>query len=197
MGCDIHLFTERKRKINGVKKWTSCDHFKINHYAENNEMKMEVVNIYSGRDYRLFSMLANVRNSECNNFICEPKGIPDDCSETVKINADYWDSDGHSHSFFTMKELKEFRSTNLITKYSGMMTPDQAEKVDRGEMPDVWCKWTNQKHYVYREWEHESDTLKTLIEVFEERIRDEMWIFNNGSTEKFDEDFRIVFWFDN
>ena len=30
MGCDIHLYTELKRKINKENKWVSADRFKLN-----------------------------------------------------------------------------------------------------------------------------------------------------------------------
>ena len=78
MGCDIHLFTERNRTISDKKKWVSIDHLKLNPYygEDDSESKYDVVEVYGGRDYNLFSVLADVRNSHDNKFIAEPKEGP-------------------------------------------------------------------------------------------------------------------------
>ena len=62
---------------------------------------------YGGRCYSLFGILAGVRN-QSNPMIggeYELKGIPDDASERVKNVSDEWDIDGHSHNYFTLREL--------------------------------------------------------------------------------------------
>lgn len=198
MGCGIHLFTERKRTINNVEKWVCIDHFKLNpYYGEGEESQFEFVNIYGDRNYKLFATLADVRNYDNNPVISAPRHLPDDCSDIIKKESDSWGSDGHSHSYLTLKELKDFREENKITKYSGMMTPENAQLVDAGEMPNSWCKSTNQQHYVYREWTYESDVLKTLIEAIEKRKREEFWIYNDEERPDLDDSIRIVFWFDN
>jgi hypothetical protein len=49
----------------------------------------------------------------------------------------------------------------------------------------------------YREWKEDSP-LKPLVDKVDERMRDEFWISKDDEdTSKFDEKFRIVFWFDN
>lgn len=199
MGCDIHLFTERKRSINNKSKWVNVDHWKINPYhgIDKSEPRLNLVELYGGRNYPLFGMLAGVRNYNENPVMSQPKGLPKDCSLIVKNESDIWGSDGHSHSFFTLEEIKSFRKKNKVTKYSGMMSVEQAKKVDSGEMPDYWCKWTSDKSAVYREWEFESDTLKGLVKKLEKRKREEFYLYGNEERPEFDKDIRIVFWFDN
>ncbi len=91
MGCDIHATIEKK---------------------ENNLWWGAANNIHIDRSYALFTVLADVRNyneerAEKNIPISQPRGIPEDVSyEFGKID-EYWDSDGHSHSWVTFKELKE------------------------------------------------------------------------------------------
>jgi len=115
MGCDIHLFTERKRAINSQEKWTNVDNWKINPYydgEDKQEKEYELNSAYRYRNYNLFSILADVRNYRENKPISEPKGLPNDVSEIVKIENDIWESDGHSHSYFTMKELYDYHEEN-------------------------------------------------------------------------------------
>ena len=61
--------------------------------------------IYHGRHYYLFGILAGVRH-DIVEPISEPKGLPDDLSPEVAANARWWDIDGHSHSYFTLEELQ-------------------------------------------------------------------------------------------
>jgi len=103
MGCDIHLFTERKRNINNEEKWVNVDNWKLNPYYDKNdeeEREYELNSAYGNRNYTLFSLLADVRNYDDNKIISEPKGFPEDASEIVKKHNEYWEGDGHSHSFF-------------------------------------------------------------------------------------------------
>jgi hypothetical protein len=199
MGCDIHLFTERKRSINNEEKWVNIDHLKLNPYygGDDYEKQFEVIELYGDRNYRLFAMLADVRNYHDNPIIAEPKGFPNDCSDFVNEQKEGWDGDGHSHSYFTLKELKEFREKNKVTNYAGMMTAENAELVDKGEMPNCWCQGTNQEGYVYREWKYEDDTIGILVTRLEKRLRDEFWLADDADTKEHDDKVRIVFWFDN
>lgn len=63
---------------------------------------------YNGRNYYLFSILADVRNGYGDGYveyICETKGVPDDASIGYKHIVNMWGGDGHSHSYFTLSEL--------------------------------------------------------------------------------------------
>ncbi len=187
MGCDIHIYTEVKKTINNQNKWVSSDYFKMNNYKY--EDKFSVVEIFKYRNYSLFSVLANVRNYDNNKFISEPKGYPDDCCEFINGKFSYWGEDGHSHSYFTLKELLDFQKENEKIKHSGMMSLENAKLVDSGLMPNSWCKATNIESYVFREWSYKNEALDKLINSLKQRKED--FYINN------DEDIRIVFWFDS
>jgi hypothetical protein len=193
MGCDIHLFTERKRYINGQEKWYNIDNWKLNPYYENNEdseTKYNVNYAYHDRNYDLFSILADVRGDRTP--ISEAKGLPEDVSDVVKAESDNWGSDGHSHSYFTMEELYSYFEQNRTVTYSGYVTPEGSEKIDAGEMPDFWFTIRSDRAPIEREWEFENVDIKHLIEVLEKHFKSEYYRKDTES-----EKFRIVFWFDN
>lgn len=105
MGCDIHLYVE-ERLNDG--KWGCVDYFKTNPFYSDdplNEKEYKHIPIYDGRDYALFATLANVRNYGDITPISEPRGLPDDVSDIVEKASNDWGDDGHSHSWFTAKEL--------------------------------------------------------------------------------------------
>lgn len=127
MGCDIHFFTERYTKDNNYEgpkdlseeretrlnvvledtmlypKWVSADKWSVSRYDDD---EWEADEIYGDRDYHLFGVLADVRgNGPCISG--GPKGIPEDISSGYKYILDRWDSDGHSHSYFTLSELMD------------------------------------------------------------------------------------------
>jgi hypothetical protein len=196
MGCDIHLFTERKRCINSKDAWVNIDNRKPNPYfKEGNEYGESMYSLnsaYRTRNYNLFSMLADVRNRSGNKYIADPKGLPEDVSSVVKKESDSWASDGHSHSFFTMKELYDFQAENTTQKYSGLVDSEGSKEIDLGEMPDWWCGGSTQKDLVYREWTQENTTLNSFIQDLENHFKSEYY-----NKEEDAENFRIVFWFDN
>lgn len=124
MGCDIHMFAEKK--VNG--KWEKLGKvFKNRYYNPEQESKIDEDGYeynaeftdepWEGRNYDLFAILADVRNGRGfagtytgEGFIpiAETKGIPLDASEEVKKEYEYWGCDAHSASWFTLKELKDY-----------------------------------------------------------------------------------------
>ena len=123
MGADIHFFRERKtaslnyegpknleeerdKKICEIindksltERWVSADRWKKD---GKNWVHEEV---FWSRNYYLFSILADVRNSGDVQPICEPRGVPKDASSGYLHMVDRWEGDGHSHSYFTLEEL--------------------------------------------------------------------------------------------
>jgi hypothetical protein len=86
MGCDIHVHVEIKVK----GRWLHYNHPSVN------------------RDYNLFTKMADVRNYDGEiQPISKPRGFPVDASETTKIDYDWLDSDAHSASWLSSKELVE------------------------------------------------------------------------------------------
>jgi hypothetical protein len=88
MGCDIHAFVERK--IGDIYEY--IDGFEP----------------FKWRSYGTFGFLADVRNYSDVTPISARRGVPDDASDHVKSKIFDWSSDGHSHSWISVKELDEF-----------------------------------------------------------------------------------------
>lgn len=205
MGCDIHVYTEVKKHVNSQEVWFNADYWQHNPYYDPNEKDgerpLDLVSAYHGRNYDLFAILADVRNEGLIEPMCEPKGLPDNVSVHTKEEADRWDGDGHSHSYFTLHELKEYLKAHPKTKCCGFMPQREADKVDRGEYPDFWCGWADEAmKYVYREWEMESQLTYFVKKLHERMVQELNWgheFKEDEDTTEFDQKFRIVFWFDN
>lgn len=206
MGCDIHMYVEYKKDVpvkNSDKrevKWISGDYFKPNPFQDiwDDESKMERMELYGDRNYGLFSTLAGVRDyTGLINPVSEPKGMPDDCCAYIKQANEDWDSDGHTHSWLTLKELKDYQSKNPSLPRTGLISPKQLIEFDKGILPNSWCQGTNQEGYERREWIEKNDTLVPLIEKLQKRAHELMQYDWQEYNIENDENIRIVFWFDN
>src|SRR5690606_41449835 len=99
MGCDIIIRTEVKR--NG--KWTSGDLYK------KIGKEFQIIEIYDGRSYSLFTIFADVRNyNGVMTPISKLRGIPVDASEEYKNLCESRVVNDNSHSYLTLKEMEEF-----------------------------------------------------------------------------------------
>lgn len=162
MGCDIHMFTEYKKTYlpEEEQKWQNCDHFTVEDEDEPTHPDgLELVDVYSGRNYNLFARLAGVRKYNDNiPTLSEPRGLPDDVSPTTRKWNEYWGADGHSHSYATYKELEEYQ------------------------------------------YLHAGDSLgfKEMMDAIKDRLKEIFWVHSDEKIEdKYKNNFRIVFWFDN
>lgn len=86
MGCDIHLFVEKR--VGGV--WVDI--------TDSNGADAP------DRDYTLFACLAGVRNRDGVMPISEPRGCPSDASGALRYYMSN-DEDLHSSSWLTLAEL--------------------------------------------------------------------------------------------
>lgn len=206
MGCDIHVCCEYRNF--SENKWINCDHFRLNPYFKNDseddgERIVEVVPIYGDRNYALFTTLAGVRNYSGNAPISEVRGLPNDIHPLTKGLADIWGCDGHSHSYYTLKELMDYMDTSPTVTYSGLVTTEQAKDLDEFHIySDSWCQWTTIEGYVKRSWTIPDDNLKYLIDAMKKRCAEVFYIHKESKNyesriRRVANDFRIVFWFDN
>lgn len=156
MGTDIHFYVEKQVYREQKSVWTSADQWKPNEYAgEEGEPPLAFdykSSFYSGRNYNLFAILANVRNGHgfagCdtgNGFVSigEPRGLPADVSEQTKAESDSMGIDGHSHSWFTVAELLAYDWTQ-VTKLRGYVTAAEYYQWNRwrrgaGDGPEGYC----------------------------------------------------------
>lgn len=112
MGCDIHVCVEAKRHVFGEPRWVNIDDWKLNPYfGGESEPEYKLRACYRDRNYILFEALAGVRGAT-SEAIEQPRGMPSDASEATKAQCEFWGVDGHSHSYFTLSELKQWRLDN-------------------------------------------------------------------------------------
>ncbi|AEJ81561.1 gp042 [Erwinia phage vB_EamP-S6] len=106
MGCDIHLY--RERRING--EWETdttreCESEEAE--AEDPYYSYESGMGYYGRSYVLFAALSGVRSYSAMAIAppAEDRGFPEDACDIHKWCSEQWDADGHSHGWLDMAEL--------------------------------------------------------------------------------------------
>lgn len=86
MGCDIHLHQEVK--ING--EWHHYRHRSID------------------RSYKLFALMAGVRNNSKLEPVVQPKGLPEDLTFLTRYDyEENWGSDAHTPSWLDPQEVKQ------------------------------------------------------------------------------------------
>lgn len=105
---------------------------------------------WTGRNYNLFAMLADVRNGrgfagiptgEGFEPISEPRGIPEDAHpETVKF-MERMGVDGHSHTYFTLRELREYDWDQETVLFDVVSEEAYLKMRDTGEQPGPGA-WT-------------------------------------------------------
>jgi hypothetical protein len=161
MGCDIHLYVERwtssnnyegprdlsgdrEQKLNEVLedvpskfRWVSADKWEI---EDGNWHVPYNLEYYGGRNYYIFSILADVRNGSGVEPINYPKGIPDDASSGYLYMCDQWDSDAHSHSYFTLEDLLNVDWSEYESDRIGgfMETLERMKEIDKDPL-NVRC----------------------------------------------------------
>jgi hypothetical protein len=149
MGCDIHLYVEKR--VDG--KWVSADQWEVDPAWPDEGARVPYAKrFYTGRNYDLFAILANVRNGYGFAgvktgggfvFIDKPRGMPEDVSPEVAADAESWGCDGHSHSFFTLAELLVYDWTQ-VTKHQGYCSVEEWDRWtcwgrEQGEGPREYC----------------------------------------------------------
>ena len=169
MGCDIHWYSEHFE--NGTWK---CDQantgtWETEDYGDGPLTRMRMDQFPGNtRDYWFFGLLSNgVRTEWPYGF--EAKGNnPPGCSPEVLTLLDYWDNDGHNHSWLNREEL-EAKLAELIQLRAELLIAPRDPKELRIEHVD----------YHIRRLNGVIDNLKALHPDVDPQCQ------------------RIVFWFDN
>jgi len=92
MGCDIHGNIE-------IRPYD---------WDENEWYCVADISFIIERNYDLFSVLAGVRQFVDIKPITKCKGIPKNASLKTLEHYEYWAGDGHSATFMTLKDIKEY-----------------------------------------------------------------------------------------
>ncbi len=100
MGCDIHIATEKKVG----DRWVMVT-------------RLDYRQIGVARNYERFTALAGVRGEGP-----EPRGLPDDISDGVKLYRDEWSGDGHSDSWHTIKDAAQLFLETEYAKITDYMS---------------------------------------------------------------------------
>jgi hypothetical protein len=102
MGCDIHFVLERK-----------VDHLWLGVAATNFGWRPHA----KDRNYLFFGELAGVRCDSSKDR--KPIGLPETPSMLTKLCVDGWASDGHSHSWLTLRDFCQ----DYIDAHHGRVQP--------------------------------------------------------------------------
>lgn len=161
MGCDIHLYVEKKK--NGVweLEWAK-DTITVEDFDGFTNKSKEFLAAYPGqiipdeqftpkweakrkhpfyldRNYFLFALLSNVRNSFGVEPLAQPKGCPEDASEGYAWYYEFWKGDRHSSSYFTLSELLAF-NWNSTVREEGYLNPWGHYTLKTKGEPDLYFK---------------------------------------------------------
>lgn len=106
MGCDIHCYKEKF--VDG--KWLSADEWETEEEGDGSTYtSVPWAKRFTDRNYQLFGVLAaGVRGNEYD-YSFQPRGLPFDLSPECAAQSESWGSDGHSHSFLFLHELRALR----------------------------------------------------------------------------------------
>lgn len=194
MGCDIHTY--REKFIDG--KWATADEWEpYDHGDGENGMQIPwKKTAFSGRNYNLFGLLAGVRNRE-DSFALAQRGIPfDACPEVISAN-EKWDSDGHSHTYLYLHELRALRKmvNERTIKVSGMKSAESLAKLEASISsgnPD-WDLL-----YPYCQWTSDDSAKEFCVDApMAFMVGDGLDALINSFDGIEAENHRLVFWFDN
>lgn len=144
MGCDIHVWMEvRDRPDQDWRKIPEI--FKTWNDQPTDEP-------FGDRNYRFFSVLADVRNGrgfagvETGSYIeplpDAPRGLPEDVTPEGKKLSDEYGVDGHSQSWCTLRELIDY-NWSAPYSFTGVVTAEQYEALQGGEEPTSWSGGTS------------------------------------------------------
>lgn len=114
MGADIHWVIERRVGSKWIGVLTDDGPKPARNLDDVDYYKRYAV--FDHRNYNFFANLAGVRGEGP-----EPRGVPDDASETTQVLVEGWDCDGHSHSWCSLRDFMlawlKTLDVPLVTEY--------------------------------------------------------------------------------
>jgi len=181
MGCDVHVFLERKM---GDKPWELESGHKVIH---DNELIIRDMPTLSARDYDFFAILGRTRGFGLGTTrsddrpLIPSRGMPSDVS--VELADRYRRDYGHSATFLLPEELKKclyklekYRDGAFIS-YIWSGKPEQTFQLDKAF---TWGARLNNSSLLYIEREKANNELENMITGDNRELQ-----------------FRYVIWFDS
>jgi len=150
MGCDIHVYLEKYVAFNDGSKWVNVDYWQLNpHFgSDGSEREYEHAPFYFGRNYDLFSILAEVRGSM--DPIDDPRGLPEDVTEATRKEYERGDMI-HTPSYYTLKELKDYLYKNSDNEDIVDNLSLFIEKMGVRFKEEFWIVSDDEKRYTIKE----------------------------------------------
>jgi hypothetical protein len=151
MGCDIHVYLEKYTSVNGENKWVNVDHWQLNpdFGSHENEREYDLIPFYWGRNYDLFSILAEVRGSY--DPIDDPRGLPEDVTDATRKEFERWGRDAHTPSHYTLKELKDYLYNNSEDDELTETLKRFVEPMENRFREEFWITNDDEKRYTVKE----------------------------------------------
>lgn len=195
MGCDIHIYSESLK--NGI--WVPNEDIRKDPYREGEDYVGTTYDEswYQGRCYILFDTLAGVRGGGFYQRF-DVKGIPDNISPEVNSAYKYWGVDGHTPSYITISELREYLDTDFrididklrctINEWIDDIETASENSIDSFELNDYLLTLSNKME----EYLNGSGLDEDELYVYETL---QQW--ENKLSDFTGDDHRLVFWFDS
>ncbi len=151
MGCDIHVYLEKYTSVNGEYRWVNVDHWQLNpdFGSHENEREYDLIPFYWGRNYDLFSILAEVRGSY--DPIDDPRGLPEDVTDATRKEFERWGRDAHTPSHYTLKELKDYLYNNSEDEEVTETLKRFVEPMENRFREEFWITNDDEKRYTVKE----------------------------------------------
>lgn len=183
MGCDIHTYVEHYNKES--KRWEN-----LSLYKKDKDGTFSTIDIYDGRDYELFGILAGVRGT-AGSFVM-PRGVPDDLS--CEVSNKYGDGEYfHTPTWYDYCELnayeymmhdsyKELREKSKKIEQLENQFRHMTEFVPREE--DAIIEDDYDEYDIADRFVGFMNCIRTVLDAYE------LWYPKPGEV-------RVVMWFDN
>ena len=173
MGTDIHFYVEHR--VNG--SWKNIYKREECRYSPNYTSPKYTRNYYGfdGRNYFLFGILAGVRGDATP--IDAPRGLPKDVTQYVQKESDRYGTDGHSRSWFSLKELLAY---------------NWAKEYENNDYRDLNALQRLKRRLRQRKKEGDEITYGDMVGDFYDVTLMRLTLLENDP-----ENVRVVFWFDS
>ena len=195
MGTDIYMHAEVKR--NGAWRPVSLEE-NTEYHLEKNAQLREPIEVYKGRNYNLFSVLADVRNPGGRtrdgrkfDVIAPPRGLPEDLSPEMRDLVEEWVM---SPSWLLLSEILDFDWRGKVMHFEAMVDARAAHLFVEDE-PFPFSKWPKDVQMGYSVIERDG-VMVWWADTYAASVGEGVLELFKGLTQYGDpSQVRLVFWF--